>query len=157
MMKSSYNNKEIVTYKDIFELIFKFYDNKMQFNIVEFGILNGFSLKIIADYFSFSNIQAFDIFDKFDGNHACKDHLIKLFNDYGNVSIHFGDFYQQHNVINDNSIDILHIDIANNGDIYEFTEQMYFRKMRSGGIILLEGGSLERDNVEWMIKYNKKK
>jgi len=29
--------------------------------------------------------------------------------------------------------------------------------MKKGGVILLEGGSLERDNTEWMVKYNKPK
>ena len=53
----------------------------------------------------------------------------------------------------DDSIDILHIDIANNGNVFEFAIKNYLPKVR--GVMILEGGSTERDSVEWMIKYNK--
>lgn len=35
--------------------------------------------------------------------------------------------------------------------------QNYVDKLKDDGIILMEGGSEERDNIEWMIKYNKSK
>ena len=35
--------------------------------------------------------------------------------------------------------------------------QNYIDKLKDDGIILMEGGSEERDNIEWMIKYNKPK
>lgn len=56
-----------------------------------------------------------------------------------------------------NSIDIIHIDIANNGDVYEYSIQHYLPKLSSSGIMILEGGSKERDEVDWMNKYNKPK
>ena len=49
------------------------------------------------------------------------------------------------------------IDIANNGEIYEFVFNNYVQKIADNGVILLEGGSETRDNIEWMIKYNKPK
>ena len=33
----------------------------------------------------------------------------------------------------------------------------YIKKLSDNGIMILEGGSIERDNVEWMLKYNKPK
>ena len=30
-------------------------------------------------------------------------------------------------------------------------------KLTKNGVIIMEGGSSERDNIEWMIKYNKPK
>ena len=66
-------------------------------------------------------------------------------------------FMMYYKNIHDKSIDILHIDIANNGDIYECMFQNYIHKIKDNGIILMEGGSEERDNVEWMIKYDKSK
>ena len=65
--------------------------------------------------------------------------------------------YKLHKNIDDNSQDIIHIDIANNGDVYEYAIQNYIKKLKKNGILLLEGGSKERDNIEWMIKYNKQK
>ena len=55
------------------------------------------------------------------------------------------------------SIDILHIDIANNGDVYEYMFQNYIHKIKDNGIVLMEGGSKNRDNIKWMVKYNKPK
>ena len=35
--------------------------------------------------------------------------------------------------------------------------QKYLPKLSENGVMLLEGGSIERDNVEWMNLYNKPK
>ena len=81
--------------------------------------------------------------------------MIEIFKEHENVSIEYGDFYKLHDTLKE--IDILHIDIANNGDVYEFAINNYLPKLSKNGVIILEGGSEERDNVEWMIKYNKPK
>ena len=39
--------------------------------------------------------------------------------------------------------------------MFEYAIQNYLPKLSENGILLLEGGSIERDNVEWMNKYNK--
>jgi len=149
IMKSSYKNS--LDYSDIFKTIC-FINNPKQ--IVEIGILDGYSLKAMAETLPWSNIQAFDIFEDFNGNGSKRD-IVEKFKDYNNVSIEYGNFYK----INfpHNTIDLLHIDIANNGDVYEFVFENYIKYMKSGGIILLEGGAKERDQVEWMEKYNKTK
>ena len=153
-MNSSY--KENINYKDIFSLLC--FINKPKI-IVEFGILDGFSLKQFADHTDDKcSIKAFDIFDEFNGNSANKSKLKNIFDSYKNVSIEYGDFYKKIKEFDDNSIDILHIDIANNGDVYEFVFQNCINKVKKGsGVILLEGGSKERDEVYWMNKYNKTK
>ena len=63
--------------------------------------------------------------------------------------------YNLHNLID--NVDILHIDIANNGDVFDYVIHKYLPKMSKNGVILFEGGSIDRDNVEWMNKYNKPK
>jgi len=126
--------------------------------IVEFGILNGFSLKCFVDTCKSScSIKAYDIFEEFQGNGANYDDIITKFKNYNNIEIGKLDFYEGYKQFEDNSIDILHIDIANNGDVYEFTIDNYMSKISNNGIIILEGGSVERDNVDWMIRYNKTK
>ena len=150
-MNSSYNNK--INFGDIISSI-TFLKNPKK--IVECGILEGYSLdKFIWNSNLDTQIDAYDIFDKFDENHAIKDKIIKQFNKYDNVNINYGDFYDVYQKYDDKSIDILHIDIANNGDVYEFMFQNYVDKLKDDGIILMEGGSFQRDNIEWMIKYNK--
>lgn len=123
--------------------------------IVEFGILEGYSLNAFIE--STSNnceIHAYDLFDEFPYNTAVYDDIIEKFNQ-DNIKIEKLDFYQGYKKYENKSIDILHIDIANDGNTYEFVFQNYMDKLKDDGIILLEGGSEERDNIEWMIKYNK--
>lgn len=126
--------------------------------IVEFGILEGYSLTKFAES-SMSNciIEAYDIFDEFNGHHANKETVFDKFINYPNIKIYYGDFYKKFAELENNSIDILHIDIANNGDIYDFVFLNYMSKLTEHGIVILEGGSVERDNVEWMDKYSKPK
>ena len=100
-----------------------------------------------------TSIEAYDIFEEFNGNHAKKDKLVSSFKDYNNVSINYGNFYEVYKNIN--NVDIIHIDIANNGDVYEYAVKNYLPKLSDNGILLMEGGSEERDNVKWMIKYKK--
>lgn len=151
-MTSSYTNN--INYLDLLAGI-TFIKNPRY--IVEFGILNGHSLKKFADSTNNEcNIDAYDIFDDFNGNHATKNEILEKFIDNKNVNIEYGDFYSKYTYIQDNSIDILHVDIANNGEIYDFCIKNYLSKIKDNGIIIMEGGSVDRDNIEWMNKYNKK-
>lgn len=123
-------------------------------SIVEIGILEGFSLDCLRRGSSpETTIRAFDIFDEFNGNHANKVRVRGKFSDYPNVSIEYGNFYATHEYLND--VDIIHIDIANNGDVFEYAIQNYLPKLSPKGVLILEGGSEVRDNVDWMIKYTK--
>lgn len=152
-MKSSYKNN--LDYKDIFDTLC-FLKNPQK--IVEIGILDGYSLKAMADNVSSScQIDAYDIFEEFNGNGANKERLSQTFSAYKNVNIQYGDFYKVIDNLCDESIDILHIDIANNGEVFEFVLTNYIKKIKKDGVIILEGGSKERDEVEWMNKYNKPK
>ncbi len=123
--------------------------------IIEFGLLDGFSLDKFIHNSSHSIIKSFDIFEEFEGNRPNKE-LIKKFYNYDNVEIKYGNFYDKYLELKDNSIDILHIDIANDGDVYQFGVEKYYSKLTENGIIILEGGSDERDNVKWMKDYNKR-
>ena len=71
-MNSSYNNN--VNFGDILKSITYSLDPK---TIVEVGILEGFSLKCFVDASSSDTIiDAYDIFDEFNGNHADMRNLI---------------------------------------------------------------------------------
>lgn len=150
-MRSSYKNCDL-NYGDLITAITSVKNPK---KIVEIGILDGFSLeKFVNASSSETIIIAYDLFDDFNGNHAHKDFILDKFKNNKNVSIKHGDFYKLNEIIDEN-IDIIHIDIANNGDVLDYVMQNYMPKLAKDGIIIFEGGSSERDNVEWMIKYNK--
>jgi len=122
--------------------------------IVEIGVLEGFSLMNLTKHTTCNDIQIYDLFEDFKGNHA---NLEKTKQNFPNATINKGDFYKIINNFTNYSIDILHIDIANDGDVYEFALTNYMKKLSHKGVMLLEGGSKERDNIEWMKKYNKRK
>ena len=149
-MNSSYLSK--IDFGDLLLVITKITNPR---KIVEFGLLDGFSLKAFADNSNDCSIEGYDIFEGFIGNSADLNKLNETFKSYKNVSIRRGDFYKSANNFEDSSIDILHVDVANDGKVYEFAINNYFRKLTQNGILLLEGGSEERDNIGWMIKYNK--
>jgi len=153
VIKSSYNNK--IDYSELFASICFLSKPK---KIIEIGILNGYSLEsMVKNVSSDCQIDAYDIFDEFNGNSANEKKIREYFASYSNVKIQYGDFYNLVETFEDNSVDIFHIDIANNGDVYKFVLNNYIKKLKPNGIILMEGGSDERDNVEWMDKYNKPK
>ena len=150
-MKSSYNNTNI-SYKEVFSTICQIYKPK---TIIEFGILDGFSLKTFSENTNKdqTKIYAYDIFEKFNGNGANKEDILTKFSQNKNITIEDADFYTKYKDFEHNSIDLLHVDIANDGSTYQFVIDHYLQLVR--GVIILEGGSEERDNVLWMKKYNK--
>jgi predicted O-methyltransferase YrrM len=150
-MKSSYNNTNI-SYKEVFSIICQIYKPK---TIVEFGILDGFSLKTFVENTDKdqTKIYAYDIFEKFNGNGANKENILTKFSQNQNITIDEADFYTKYKDFEPESIDLLHIDIANDGTVYQYVIDHYLPLVK--GIIILEGGSEERDNVYWMKKYNK--
>lgn len=149
-MRSSY--KTHLNYEDIFKTVLFFTSG---LNVVEFGILDGFSLRCLEKYAKDATITAYDIFEDFNGNHAVEEHVRKEFADTM-VDIRRGDLYDVLPKMEENSIDVLHVDIANDGDVYEFVLK-HTNKVKVGGIILMEGGSEDRDTVDWMVKYDKRK
>ena len=147
--KSSY---KINNYDKVFQSICFTLNPK---KIVEFGILEGYSLDCFVKCAKDALIEANDLFDDFPYNAADYEFISNKYKNNSNISINKKNFYDAVDDYEDDSIDILHIDIANNGDVFEFAIQNYLRKV--SGIIILEGGSVERDSVELMIKYNKPK
>ena len=151
MIRTSYNLNDL-NYGDLIACLTTIIKPK---KIVEIGILDGFSLKKFVNYSSEeTKVYAYDLFEEFNGNHSNKDFVTNIFKQNKNVIIEQGNFYDLYKNLDDNDIDILHIDIANNGDVLDYVMQNYFNKIKKSGVIIFEGGSNERDNIEWMIKYN---
>ena len=124
--------------------------------IVEFGILNGHSLEAFHRGAPHADIEAYDIFEEFNGNHGIEKTLKNKFKSFEKIKINFGNFFEMSDKFENDSIDILHVDIANNGDVYQYAVEKYLCKVKTGGFMILEGGSKERDQVEWMKKYDKR-
>lgn len=157
-MRSSYK------FNDYGSLIFSLVRIKQPMKVVEFGILDGYSTVHIAKAMKLNaregkrgNFFAFDLFDRYKfkhGNFAKVSELLFKEELNANVIVTRGDFYKDHIKFEERSIDMLHVDISNDGDVLKKTMELWHTKMKVGGYILFEGGSDERDNVDWMIKHN---
>ena len=143
---------ETNNYSILFEFICKKFKPDI---IVEFGILNGYSTdSFLKSVDSNTPIIACDIFEDFIGNHPSFEVIKEKYSNYSNVKVKRLNYFDSNDLISSciGKKVIFHVDIANNADVYKFAvEHMLF----PGSMCILEGGSVARDNVEWMIKYNK--
>jgi predicted O-methyltransferase YrrM len=134
--------------------------------LVELGVLDGYSTLAIAEavkemnylYQMNSKLDSYDLFEDYEFKHGVKAEVEKLIAEKGltdYVNLVKGDAYKVHENYQDNSIQFLHVDISNDGDVLRNILTLWAPKIIQRGLVLFEGGSEERDNNEWMVKYNK--
>ena len=123
--------------------------------IVEFGALNGYSAVCMAmalDEIGKGKIISYDLWSKYPHRHATMIDAKRNAEKYGvakYITFAEGDFYEW----DGEHFDLLHIDISNDADTIDALEEKVINR---GGIVIFEGGSAERDKVEWVTKYNKR-
>jgi predicted O-methyltransferase YrrM len=134
-------------------------------NIVELGVLDGYSTLHLAKFLPFNkkhydidaHLDAYDLFEDYPYKHGNMQEVQSLLNEYNLqefVTLYKADAFEVHTKYADNSVHLLHVDLSNTGDILKRIMQNWHQKMMRNGIILFEGGSTERDDVAWMKKYN---
>lgn len=122
---------------------------------VEIGIFRGFSLLCAGAALrdnGAGRIAGYDLFDAYPYRHADREQVARQTRAAGLddwVAIHAGEANDVHHQWD--AVDYLHVDISNNGDTYRRVFDQWSHKVRQ--VILLEGGSGERDNVDWMRRY----
>lgn len=134
-------------------------------NLVELGILDGYSLIHIAEglreleqlYGIVTHIDAYDLFEEYPYKHGRiedvrNELLASGLEKYAQVFA--GDAFKVHVKYENRFIDFLHVDLSNTGETIKRIMEIWHPKMRVRGLIFFEGGSEKRDNVEWMTKYN---
>ena len=132
--------------------------------VVECGVLDGYSTFNIGQAIKFNREKrniicsffAYDLWEDYEYKHGDYSEVENMLNEQGlddYVFLTEGDAFFVYNVFEDKSIDFLHMDISNNGDTIIKTLELWGDKISDNGIIAFEGGSEDRDNVEWMIKY----
>jgi len=149
-MRSSYAENR---YDEILGALTRLYKPK---RIAEIGLLDGFSLKAFADAAPDAEILGFDIFADHVGKHPDEAQLREQFKAYKNVRIAYGDFYKLQHYLEGSTFDFIHVDVSNHAGVYEHAFRHYLPLLNEGGLLLLEGGTAERDQVEWMSKYGMK-
>jgi predicted O-methyltransferase YrrM len=157
-IRSSYMSNNIGEF--IFNTILAFPPGRA----VELGVLDGYSSFHIAKAFQIMKLrntilEAYDLFEDYPYKHGSMESVSEYLSLVGvkeYVNLFKENAFIVHKKYKDDSIDFIHIDISNDGDIFNFMIEKWTPKLRHCGILLFEGGSEERDNVEWMIKYAKK-
>lgn len=156
-MRSSYQENN---YGNVFRALILAHKPKL---VVECGVLDGYSTFYIANALRF-NVQrgikseffAYDLWEEYEYKHGDFEEVREMLEKQhldGFVNLTEGDAFEVAEVFDDNSVDFLHMDISNHGDKLLKTLDVWSDKISKDGIIAFEGGSKERDNVEWMVKY----
>lgn len=135
-------------------------------NCVELGVLDGYSTINIARGLQenkrllgvLGHLDSYDLFEDYPFKHGSfatvQEELGKAgIQDF--VTLHKADAFGVVSRYSDESIGLLHVDLSNTGDTLRRIAEDWDPKMLQGGLILFEGGTEERDQVEWMVKFNK--
>lgn len=134
--------------------------------VVECGVLDGYSTYHIANGLKFNRKKrgirsiffAYDLFDDYEYRHGYQDEveeMLRVNNVEWDCNLIKADAFKIYEDYEDNTIDFLHFDISNDGDILLKMLDTWGHKIHSEGIIAFEGGSIERDQG-WIKQYNKK-
>lgn len=126
--------------------------------VAEFGVLDGYSLSVFLGAAPPDcQIEAWDLFGDFAGNHADEATLAARFGPWRpRVTIAKGNFWDAPSLLEAGaSYDIIHVDVANSGAEFEFALAQLVPFLSPKGVLLLEGGSAARDQVAWMRTYSK--
>jgi len=160
-MRSSYIRNN---YGAIFEKTVEIF---LPHKCVEIGILDGYSLlhiakgakKAVEASHHRMNIDAYDIWEDYPYNHGSMEEVRKMLDERGIgefVTLHKKDAFTVYEDYSDHSVCFLHVDLSNDGEVLRRIVEQWDDKLSFGGLFFFEGGSEERDSVEWMKKYNKK-
>lgn len=121
--------------------------------IVEFGALNGYSTVCMAmalEELGRGKIDSYDIWTEHNGKKTTMASAMWNVMKHGLgkfVQFHYGDFWHT----DPPKADMYVIDISNDGKVIREARKRFGNK----GVIVFEGGSKERDAVEWMKKYKR--
>jgi len=152
-----YNNPEIESsYREnnigetLYNKVLELKPNK----VIEFGCLYGYSTVAIGmalKQLGQGQLICYDLWEDYKYKHSTINQTIQNVDKYEIsqyvkfIKMDFNDW-----IINPEPFDLMHLDISNTGDIILNA----YKSLPEGSIVMFEGGSEERDNIEWMNKYN---
>lgn len=155
-IESSYRKNDLG--KTLYNIVLE----KRPTTIVEFGCLYGYSavaMGLALRDLGRGKIISYDLWDKYAYKHTTPRVAANNIAHYGLsdvVEFRHGDFWEWVDSENREHFDLLHLDISNDGQTILDAYNKLKPAVQQGASILFEGGSFERDQEQWMIKYNKK-
>tara|TARA_B100000287_G_C20614160_1_gene773301 strand:+ start:52 stop:609 length:558 start_codon:yes stop_codon:yes gene_type:complete len=152
---SSYSENNIG--QTLYDIVMKLKPKK----IIEIGVLEGYSTICMAqalkDLGEGGKIHAHDLFDEYEYRNCTMSEVWDNVNKYDVQDyVHLKQKSFDRWLNNMEDFDLMHIDISNNGDVIKkLYDRLTQNKSIKTGPIFFEGGTQERDKVDWMIEYNK--
>jgi hypothetical protein len=152
-MESSYAENNLGD--EIYNLVMKLKPEK----VVEVGALEGYSAVAIGKALKElggGHLHVYDLFEEYQYKHSTIDNVQKNINahelqDY--ITLYQGSLEDWLDKKED--FDLLHVDISNDGDTVRTVLGAVENTLTNGAICIFEGGSRERDEIDWMVKYNR--
>jgi hypothetical protein len=124
---------------------------------VELGVFQGYSLLCVAAALRDNGhgaIEGFDLFEDYPHRHVAYADAaanIRASGLHDRAVAHQADALTAHE--RHGRVDWLHVDISNHGETYRDVFAHWEPKVTQ--VMVFEGGSAERDQVEWMVAYRK--
>jgi len=150
-LRSSYKENN---YGKLFESLSTIHQPKV---IVECGVLDGYSLVHLARGCPDAQVWGFDLFGDYEYTHGDYEVVLHvLLEEFDSrVKLVRKNSLEAAEQFEDGVVDMLHLDISNDGEKLQKLFDVWDAKLRSGGLLIFEGGSPERDENAWMLKYNR--
>lgn len=149
LWQSSYEENN---YGELFYSLMRVYQPE---KVVELGTKAGFSAYHIARGLKANrkgSLDCYDLWENYQFNSVQRKVAEENLKEFSNiVRLKPKDIFGVDKLYKE--VDILHVDVDNEGTILEKIIPYWIDKTRQ--FIIIEGGSAERDKVEWMIKYKK--
>jgi hypothetical protein len=147
-----YSSYEENNYGDLFYSLIRVYKPD---KVVELGTKAGFSAYHIARALRANgrgSLDCYDLWEKYKYNSVPKSVALKNLKEFKDIiNFKLTDVTDIDKAYK--TIDILHVDLSNSGEILDKIIPKWIDKTR--GFIIIEGGSDKRDKIEWMTKFKK--
>lgn len=147
-----YSSYEKNNYGDLFYALMRVYQPR---KVVELGTKAGYSAYYMARGLKANGkgkLDCYDLWEKYPFRSVPKSVAEKNLKKFKNIIS-----LKQQDAIGVEkkykTIDILHVDISNDGEKLEKIISPWIDKVRQ--LMIIEGGSREHDELDWMVKYEK--
>ncbi|KKS83710.1 MAG: hypothetical protein UV59_C0033G0008 [Candidatus Gottesmanbacteria bacterium GW2011_GWA1_43_11] len=148
-----YSSYEKNNYGELFYGLMRVYQPKQ---VVELGTKAGYSAYHMARGLRANGkgtLDCYDLWEKYKFNSVPKSKAQENLKQYKDIiRLHLRDAIGVDKKYK--AVDILHVDLSNEGGILDKIIPHWIHKVRQ--VIIIEGGSAEHDRLPWMIRYKKK-
>lgn len=131
---------------------------------IELGVLEGYSAIAIAEGLKENfekhgvrgHLYAYDLFEKYEFRHSTLAQAQANIDKAGLaewVTLQQADAFLVHLLYQEQSVHFMHVDLSNTGETLRKILELWDPRIQAGGIVCFEGGSEDRDRIDWMTKY----